>query len=153
MPLIKVMGDSKDIDPRARDIGVRVSKFRKAAKITAPHLASLLGVQKDAVNRIQSGRNLSQWLKLADLATLLKVTPNDLLGFNSVTDREVVRAALEASYQALGLNEDEVRILAESILTVIDEPPVESANLDRVTLARAQSEIEVRRLLRSKLAQ
>lgn len=153
MALIDSMGDRKDIDARARDIGARVSGFRKRAKITAPQLASLLGVQKDAINRIQSGRNLSQWLKLADLATILNVTPNDLLGFNSIADREIVRAALEASYQALGLNEEEVRILAESILAVIDEPPVESTNLDRATLARAQSEIEVRRLLRSKLAQ
>lgn len=133
------------------EIGRRLKEAREAAGLTVDELARRLNVTPDAVQRLQRGESTVQWLKLKAIAEALNITPNDLLGLTSSYDKQVLRATMEACFEALGLSLPQASILAETVLEVVREPQVDQT-LDRSVQARIQSGFATRQVLKSKLS-
>lgn len=137
----------KKTDPRAVQIGVKISELRKAKGYSVPALAKLMKVQPDAIKRLQRGESLIQAVKLAELAQILKVTPNDFFGLSASADRELIRHAFEGAFGEL-LPEDEAEAMVRAVLSTIDGPSVPFA--DRGTTVRVRAADEVRKRARTK---
>lgn len=130
-------------DERAVEIGARIRKLRDQRKFTNPSIARMMRVQVDAINRMMRGESLVQAVKLADLARVLQVTPNDLFGFSAGVDRDLVRQAFEGALAEF-LPSDQAAAMVQAVLAAIDAPEVPAA--DRGTTARVRAADEVRRL-------
>jgi transcriptional regulator with XRE-family HTH domain len=127
------------------EIGARISKLRQALDLTVPELSRRIGVTPDALQRLLRGESTAQYIKLIQIARVLNTTPNTILGFN---DPDVIRATLEACFDALGLPEDQASLLAETVEQVLEQPEV--PGLDPATQARSQAPLLLRQLSKSR---
>lgn len=127
------------------DIGARISELRTAADLKVEELASQMGVTPDALQRLMRGESTTQYLKLIRMARALDTTPDTILGFSEPGYLKVV---LAACFDALGLPEDQTQALAETVVQVIQAPPV--PGLTQENRARAQAPLLLQTLLRSK---
>lgn len=130
---------------RGEDIGARISELRMAADLKVEELASQMGVTPDALQRLMRGESTTQYLKLIRMARALDTTPDTILGFSEPGYLKVV---LSVCFEALGLPDDQTGALAETVVQVIQAPPV--PGLTQENRARAQAPLLLQTLLRSK---
>ena len=76
-----------------QQMGIRISNLRKAAQLTQTELADRLGISFQAVSNWERGLSMPDISKLAELASLLNVTVDALLG--GQTGGQTVRRLLE----------------------------------------------------------
>ena len=132
----------------ASEIGGRIRAFRERAGLSSSQLANRLGVTEDAVARMQRGESVGQFIKLIAMADALNITPNDLLGFEGhISDVEVIKSAIEACFEALGVSELESVALGRIIIAVIEQRQAPPAGVEPQTAARIQAGFAVRQLL------
>jgi hypothetical protein len=106
--------DTQEMNKRAKEIGERIRVAMENRKIDRGVLAQAMGM---------GGSGTGQYAKLAKLAIALGVTPNDLLGFGTGTDRELSIGAIEGALIALGHSPLEAAETAEVAAQVLDRPP------------------------------
>lgn len=133
------------------EIGRRIRLAREESGLTVEEFAKRLDLTPDAIQRLQRGESVVQWLRLAAVAKALGKTPNDLLGITSGFDETVLLATLAACFEVLNLPADQAEILAETVLEVVQAPQVDDAH-DRSVQARYQSQFATRQILKSKLS-
>lgn len=78
-----------------QQMGIRISNLRKAAQLTQTELADRLGISFQAVSNWERGLSMPDISKLAELASLLNVTVDALLG--GEPGGQTVRRLLESS--------------------------------------------------------
>jgi transcriptional regulator with XRE-family HTH domain len=84
-------------DERAKgniEHGLRLAQFRKAAGLSQKELAERIGVAQPIISRYEKGQRKLYDDMLAELAAVLEVTPNDILGIASSKTRDAEAAAL-----------------------------------------------------------
>lgn len=64
-----------------------LSKYRKAAGISQERLADMLGVSRQAVSKWETGETQPEMANLLAICKILKVTPDELMGYES-TERD-----------------------------------------------------------------
>lgn len=108
---------------QAAQIAERIRAAMKARGLKVKDLAAMLGLSGNAVSEMLAGNNMTQWVKLANMARALGVTPDHLLGFKDVPDPEafeLFRDGMEAILIDLGWSraeaEDSVGIAADTAL-------------------------------------
>lgn len=130
------MIDSSDLKLCALEIGGRIDAFIKADQRSQAEIAAELGVKEDTLKKIRAGKSNLQYAKLAQLAVVLRTTPNRILGFEGGADRELLKGALEGTYAALGHPVAEAEEFALVFLGMLDTPegggPVAPADKGRV---------------------
>lgn len=98
-------------------IGQRIRDLMQARGLAGKDVAAALGLSTSGVSDILHGRSVKQYVQLADIARLLGVTPNDLLGFaDAMTEAiavEIVGAAIEGMLMDLGWPEDRAERLVQ----------------------------------------
>ncbi len=144
------MSESEKISPEAAVLGEAIRELRAKNKLRVQDLAEILGLTEAAAKKIQRGVGLERIIRFGKLCRRLGATPNDLLGFNAIGDTERVRGAMEQSYLFLGLPQAEAEALADAVLTILQEPPLQSAELPPRVAGRIQVEIELRKAARPK---
>jgi transcriptional regulator with XRE-family HTH domain len=73
-----------------KEIGDRIDAAVKADPRGREGIADLLGISAGALQKIQEGKSTTQYAKFAQLAAILRKSPNELLGLDD-TAREVLR--------------------------------------------------------------
>jgi transcriptional regulator with XRE-family HTH domain len=84
-------------DERAKgniEHGLRLARFRKAAGLSQKELADRIGVAQPIISRYEKGQRKLYDDMLAELAAVLEVTPNDILGIASSKTRDAEAASL-----------------------------------------------------------
>ena len=61
-----------------------LSKYRKAAGVSQEKLADMLGVSRQAVSKWETGETQPEMANLLAICKILKVTPDELLGYESI---------------------------------------------------------------------
>lgn len=69
------------------DFSGSLSKYRKAAGISQEKLADMLGVSRQAVSKWETGETQPEMANLLAICKILKVTPDELLGYEG-TERD-----------------------------------------------------------------
>lgn len=84
-------------DERAKgniEHGLRLARFRKAAGLSQKELADRIGVAQPIISRYEKGQRKLYDDMLAELAAVLEITPNDILGITSSKTRDAEAASL-----------------------------------------------------------
>ncbi len=84
-------------DERAKgniEHGLRLARFRKAAGLSQKELADRIGVAQPIISRYEKGQRKLYDDMLAELAAVLEITPNDILGIASSKTRDAEAASL-----------------------------------------------------------
>jgi transcriptional regulator with XRE-family HTH domain len=127
---MKVTGD-------ASRFGTRLRSYMHERKLTVNDVAAALGVNQSTVRKICSGENVTQYLQLANLAGIIGVTPNDLLGFDKPeAELEHLLPAVQGVIEQLGHDRGLARLAAEIALRAAEE--------QRILEEDAATEIRVR---------
>ncbi|WPP04628.1 helix-turn-helix transcriptional regulator [Methylocella tundrae] len=149
----KPMGTSKEAEELAAKIGAKIKELRLAKGFaTQDSFAKKLGMKADGVSAYERGNNLIQLVKLSEMAQILGVTPNDILGFKPGSAgqmRQVTGILLERSCVALGVPEKRARALAETVLAVLDSPAIHTSGIPLEDIVRILADDAIRRSLLS----
>lgn len=131
--------------PEARAIGERVRKLREAAGFSATELGKRLDLSVAAVNEIQQGRSVKQYIQFAAVAKALNTTPNALLGVTEadVGSNEHLLAAVEGVLLEAGWSAQDVSAALDIARKASTTPPL--AGLSRAQSAQAAAALEWRR--------
>ena len=84
-------------DERAKgniEHGLRLARFRKAAGLSQKELADRIGVAQPIISRYEKGQRKLYDDMLIELAGVLDITPNDILGIASSKNRDAEAASL-----------------------------------------------------------
>jgi len=119
----------KEFERTCIAIGARIAAFRKAKRWEQSSLAHRIGTGLDAIRKIESGKNLNQYVKLVELAKALGVTPNEILNFPQQNEHDAFLGAMEAAFLSQGMPLEQVRPLAEVALEALNSPEVRSAGI------------------------
>ena len=117
--LMPCMATIHDIERLEKEIGERIAAAIKADPRSPEEIAAELDLTPGALKRIQDGKSTTQWAKLAQLAAVLRRTPNELLGVED-TARDALIGALEGVFEALSQDPVRVQELVGIVLKVID---------------------------------
>jgi transcriptional regulator with XRE-family HTH domain len=128
---------TNDTERLEKEIGGRIDAAVKGDPRTREEIANLLGISAGALQKIQEGKSTTQYAKFAQLAAALRRSPNELLGFDSSGDREVLRGAIVGACEGLGYPQLLAQALAVTVLKVIDTP--ESGDPSPNPLERARA--------------
>ena len=127
---MKVIGD-------ALRFGTRLRSYMDERNLSINDVAAALGVNQSTVRKICSGENVTQYLQLANLAGIVGVTPNDLLGFDtSATELDHLLPAVQGVIEQLGHDRSLARLAAEIAIRAAEE--------QRILEEDAATEIRVR---------
>ena len=118
-------------------IGDRIDAAVKADPRTREQIANTLGMSAGALQKIQEGKSTTQFAKLAQLASVLHRSPNELLGFDDASNREVLRGAIEGAFEGVGYPNSAAQELAVIVLKVFDTPEVGDPSNKPLERARA----------------
>jgi transcriptional regulator with XRE-family HTH domain len=121
-------------------VGQRVRELMKARGLTGKDMAAALGLSTSGISDLLHGRSVKQYVQLAEIARLLGVTPNDLLGFDasSPPDHDIVEligATVEALLMEQGWPEDRAVRLVRLATEAAQERQI--LDTDRKLAARA----------------
>ncbi len=128
------------LDPDAYVIGRRISAIRQARGISIEDVADDVGLAVETLRSIESGHSAKQYAKLARLARALKTTPDEMLGFNGPDDRRILKGAMKAVFDRLGLEPDAAELLAEGLIATSAPPRPGDEPSNRLETARIQAE-------------
>jgi hypothetical protein len=98
-----------------------------------------IGTSKDALRK----GNFREFIKLGELAALLKTNPNQLLNFPDDRD-EKLKGILEAIGLSLGRNLEEATALAETAISALDNPAIRLSGLPPREAARSAAIVLLR---------
>jgi transcriptional regulator with XRE-family HTH domain len=146
------MPPKPEVHPEAAAIGARISALRDRKGLSNGTLADRLGMALSSVKKLVGGQTTVQFVKLGRLARALGSSPDELLGFKVGKSEALLRAALTASYVALGLAVQDAEEFAAVVLQALDEQPTDSVKLDPETGVRVQVELAARRFAREQRA-
>jgi transcriptional regulator with XRE-family HTH domain len=142
------------IAPQESKIAARLRRLREARHLSNAEIAEQLGMSTAGVKQIMQGLASRQMVKLADLARVLNTTPNQILGFDqaaeSLVNGEYLQAVLEATMTNLDVPENEARAGAQSVIAMLQHPPVGNHHMSDADIARIQTGSVVRRLARER---
>jgi transcriptional regulator with XRE-family HTH domain len=123
-------------------MGARIRAFRERSGMSARDLAKALGISVAAINEMQQGRSVKQYVQLREIARLLGVTPNAILGVSEDPPGLIVGAfealLIEAGWPA-SQAKDAVGVAMKAAMT---EP---IAGLDQARSAQVVAAIEWRK--------
>ena len=74
------------------DFSKRLTKYRKAAAISQEKLAEMLGVSRQAVSKWETAETQPEMANLMALCEILKVSPNQLMGWETELEQNIVPA-------------------------------------------------------------
>jgi transcriptional regulator with XRE-family HTH domain len=123
-----------------RDLGKRISTLVEKSGVSYREIATILGQSYDTVKKLGQGKSVKQWVKLAKLADLLGVTPNEMLGYQT-PQMDRLGAVLAASYAALGLSDAAAKGHAHIVLRLLSDRQSLEAIEAAQTSARFQSDL------------
>ena len=129
-------------DAEQKAVGARIRTARERAGISPATLAKALGISPAAVNEIQQGRSVKQYVQLRVLARTLGVTPNAILGVDddppALTMRAIEALLVEAGWPEARAKEA-IGVAMQAAMTA----PV--AGLDAARSAQVAAAIEWRK--------
>ncbi len=133
------MATTSEREKKEKEIAAEITRLIAANK---PSEAALLacGHSKHTVEAIRKGKNVANYAKLAELATVLKSTPNEILGFPIGENREVVIGLLQGMAIALGKPLEQAVPLADIVAAKLDSPSVRSNHTSPRDSARTLAE-------------
>ena len=145
-------GDEHDLG-EAIKIGLRIAELRDKAGMRNQDIAIALGVSENAAKKIVRGENTLGFVKLAKLAAALGVTPNEIFGEASEAVPSELWAAVQGSYEMLGLPPDEAFELAQLVREYVGEPLGETEGVNRASARKILVTSATRKFLKSKQIQ
>jgi DNA-binding Xre family transcriptional regulator len=139
-------------EPEAVAIGKRIAYFRDLKKdrnkqFDDAAFGKAIGKTKFTIQKLINGSACRGFYRLAEIATALDVTPNDLLGVESQGVPRSLQGAIAASYLGFDLSPEDSEALARSVLQISQDAPALSARGDRELSVRIQSETSTRAFL------
>lgn len=120
----------------ASEMGRRVARLRSALGLSRKDLAQALGYSgPSSIESIENGRSIKQYVQLADMAVLLKTTPDQLLGFSELplADQGDQLDMMGAAIQKMLMDVDPTRWpreRAEALVDIATEVALEKSELD-----------------------
>ena len=143
---------AKIITAECKEVGARIKKMRDARGLTNRQVADHMGVTEAAAKKLITGETATNFVKLIPLAGLLGSTPNAILGVNDSgtsgdINSEIWIDVIDEFGLRFGLSEANSRLLAETVVRVITEPPIPHAGIDRRTVLRIQIATAIRVVL------
>jgi transcriptional regulator with XRE-family HTH domain len=127
---------TSDTERLEQEIGDRIDAAVKDDPRPAADIADLLCMSAGALDKIRQGKSTTQFAKLAQLAEVLRRSPNELLGFEDF-GRDVLRGALEGAFEGVGHDQMMAQALAVTVLKVIDTPEYGDPSPNPLERARA----------------
>jgi len=125
------MTEESELTHKAEEIGERIRTFMRHRGMDHDTLGRALGITGNAVTQILGGKSTVQYAKLSNLADVLGVEPNDILGFPAGSGRNLLMGALEGTLLALDFSHEEASEITLIVLRVLDTPS--GAHLDTAT--------------------
>jgi transcriptional regulator with XRE-family HTH domain len=119
---LKAVTDETELNRKAVEIGERVRTFMRRKGMNHNELGKALGIGGNAVTQFLSGKGTVQYAKLSNLAGVLGVDPNAILGIVPGSSRELLLGAIEGALIALNFSQAEAIEIAAIVLQVIDTP-------------------------------
>lgn len=134
-----------------REVARRILAAMDTRGVSKADLAAKLGLTQSAVKSTLQGNNLTQAVKLGQIADILKTTPNYLLSFDDYappTEPDIhegaLLAAIISTLRHFGLPDEMASDLARGIVLSAKEKPIDG--LDREQAARAIVVSQLRKL-------
>jgi transcriptional regulator with XRE-family HTH domain len=130
-------------------VGKKIRAVREARGLSRAEVgAAYYGAGEDAIRKIEDGTSGSDgYVKLANMAQILKSTPNELLEFGE-PDQEAIKGLLEGIAIAFGLPLGRAVALADTVLEVLNSEDIHSAGIPLRESARSVGLYEARQFLR-----
>jgi transcriptional regulator with XRE-family HTH domain len=122
------MTEEAELNRKAEEIGERIRTLMRQKGMDHDALGKALGITGNAVTQIVGGKSTVQYAKLSNMADVLGVEPNDILGFPSGSQRDLLMGALEGTLLALNFSHVEASEISLIVLRVLDTPS--GAHLD-----------------------
>jgi transcriptional regulator with XRE-family HTH domain len=124
---------------KAIQFGSRLQAIMRAKKIPLSKVAEELEVGVSTIRKICSGSNVSQYLQLEKLASVVGVSPNELLGYGA-PDGECayIRAAVQGVIEQLGHDRETARLAAEIALQAAQERSILQEDAETETRVKAK---------------
>jgi transcriptional regulator with XRE-family HTH domain len=144
---VRQSAEAEELIKKAKEIGERIRILMEKRGMDHKTLARAVGITPNAITKIVTGINTIQYAKLARLASVLGVEPNEILGYAPGAARELLRGVLEGAFQALGHSVLEANEIALKALEVLDTP---SADSNSEVRGRNVAEFVIRQYLDSK---
>ncbi len=104
-------------------LSTRVRERRRALGLSQSALAELASISPELVSRIERGRCLPSLPTLVSIASALKTTPNDLLGFEPPLSEEGSRPLVGALTALDPPRRGEILRIAEALANYRVTPP------------------------------
>lgn len=146
------MTNPREFKQKCAEVGARIRAFREAIGLDSAGLARQLSLTPDAIRKAETGESgVAQYVKLAELARVLHVTPNAILGFQDQMERDAFKGLLEAAFVAHRMPLEQARPLAEVVLRVLDSPELHSSGIPPEDSARNLGLYVIRQFLTPKL--
>lgn len=113
------------------EIGQRVRDLRQRIGLSAVDLAKALGVTHSSIKELETGRGTRQFIQLRELARILGVTPNVLLGVGDMPEGAVDQLdMMGAAVQVMLMDDGWPRERAEALVDIATEVAHEKSELD-----------------------
>jgi transcriptional regulator with XRE-family HTH domain len=142
------MANTREFRQKCAEVGARIRAFRESVGMDRAELARQLSLTDDALRKAERGETgVTQFVKLAELASALRVTPNAILGFQDPVEREAFKGLLEAAFVAQRMPLEQARPLAEVALRVLDSPELHNSGIPLSDSARSIGLYVIRRFL------
>lgn len=102
------------------EIGAAVREARERLGLSRSDLGNRIGLDQETIKKIESGERVKQWLRVAQLAEALHVTPNALLGF-PVLQPAALESALRPILVAFGQDPQDADSIARILLEAVED--------------------------------
>ena len=96
-------------------IGSRIRDFRETRGLTQKELAEIIGVQDAVISNWETGRNRPNVDVLMKLCSALGTSADDLLGINSINEKNISKEA-ENVAEAYDNAEEKIKQIIKNIL-------------------------------------
>lgn len=121
-----------DMPADKKQVGNTIRAARERANLSREALAEKVGLDLESIKKIERGERVTQWLRVADFADALSISPNEILGY-PIASAESLGMALKPILAAFGANPDDAdniaRILLEAVAVAQSSPGDEPQEL------------------------
>lgn len=111
-PILSVMRTDK------KQVGNTIRSARERAKLSREELAERVGLDLESIKKIERGERVTQWLRVADFADALEISPNEILGY-PIASAESLGMALRPILAAYGANPEDADSIARILLEAV----------------------------------
>lgn len=103
---------------RKEAIGKTIRTARERLNLTREDLAARVGLDIDSIKKIELGLRVNQWLRVADFAEALQISPNELFGYpNAFLDN--ISTALQPILIAYGASSKEAEKIGRELVNSV----------------------------------